>query len=210
MVFYVNILTPQQRALLNAMGGKVSKRGFYLAGGTAAALYLGHRKSDDIDLFIEDDIDPLSISTWLSQFIKGINHTEFAPNTLHALAEGVRLSFFSYKYPLLEETTRWIENGISIASITDIACMKLVAIAQRGARKDFIDLYAILESGNRLSSIMESFQIKYASASISPILIGLTYFDSADSEPDPVGWNTPWRMVKKTIIQSVRQVRDIL
>lgn len=210
MDFHANVLTPPQRALLKDLGERVSQRGFYLAGGTATALHLGHRKSDDIDLFIEDDIDPLSISTWLSQFIKGINHTEFAPNTLHALAEGVRLSFLSYKYPLLEETTRWIENGILIASIIDIACMKLVAIAQRGARKDFIDLYAILETGNRLSSILESFQIKYASASMGSILIGLTYFDTADSEPDPAGWSTSWEMVKKTIIRTVKQVRDAI
>ena len=62
----------------------------------------------------------------------------------HGRVNRVRVSFLEFRYPLLARTARWPKAGCHIASIRDIACMKLAAIAQRGSRKDFIDLWALL------------------------------------------------------------------
>lgn len=104
---------------------------FYLAGGTALALQLGHRKSNVLDLFAPKPFDIERLS-WRVVALGGrVRVAE--QGTLHATIDGVKASFFYYPYGLLKPFVRY--RGLNIAAIEDIACMKVIAIAQRGEKK---------------------------------------------------------------------------
>ncbi len=174
--------TEPVRLLLPALGPVVSPRGFYLAGGTAAALQLGHRQSVDLDFFSPRRFEPDALVASLS----GLGSTQVvhaAPDTMHLAVSGVRVSFFRYTHPLLAPTVGY--EGIDLASLRDIALMKLIAIAQRGSRKDFIDLYAISTRSWSLLEALDSLRKKFGETySLMHILRSLQYFDDAEKEPE--------------------------
>ena len=111
---------------------------FYLAGGTAIALYLGHRTSIDLDLFSLEDFDNTELEFYLSQQYNFLTDNK-ARNTLKGSIKGVKIDFITFNTPLCEQ----IQNigGIRLFSLQDIIAMKLLAIADNGTRlKDFIDI----------------------------------------------------------------------
>jgi hypothetical protein len=127
---------------------------------------------------------------------------EVSPGTLKGQLAGTAVSFFHYPYPLLSAPLEW--EGIRLASLIDIALMKITAIASRGAKKDFVDLYYILQ---RLSpqTVFSRFSEKYPIERLDPYhyLRSLTYFEDAEAEPDPrmlVPWS--WEDIK-SYFQSV-------
>lgn len=131
---------------------------FYLAGGTALNIHLKHRLSFDFDFFSGKKFNAIRLISELKPFheIKVLNMEE---GTLRLLMDNVTVSFFEYPYPLLDSKTY---KGIQIASVLDIALMKVIAIVQRGERKDFIDLYYILTRGGiRLEEILDAMDKKY-------------------------------------------------
>ena len=84
--------------------------------------------------------------------------------------------------------------------------MKLLAVAQRGSRKDFIDMYELLQNGGVLRRMLEDFGEKFKADSVSA-LRGLTYFDDAETEPMPEMLNTvEWLTMKRAVESSVREV----
>jgi hypothetical protein len=189
------------------MGPPVTQRRFYLAGGTALAAQLGHRRSVDLDWFTEERlVDPLMLGQELREegvsFVTG----QVARGTLHGMVSGVRASFLEYRYPLLEPTVSWPEFECSLASLPDLACMKLSAVSQRGARKDFVDIYALVERYQPLTKLLGLYQQKYSVADIAHVLYGLAYFDDAENERMPkMLWPVNWRTMKKSIQQWVRE-----
>jgi predicted nucleotidyltransferase component of viral defense system len=114
---------------------------FYLAGGTALALHLGHRKSDDLDLFSEKDFSIEKLYKTIKNLSGQILIAE--QKTIHANVEGMKLSLLYYPYNLIKPLRKL--DDIKIAGIEDIASMKVVAISQRADKKDFYDLYEILK-----------------------------------------------------------------
>jgi len=143
MTFYPDAISDQQKTVLRALGSIAAEHGFYLAGGTAVALQLGHRRSVDLDWFRQTR-GPLSDPMQWAQQLRdsGIELTTESIDeaTLHASVHGVRVSFLEYRYPLLQSRVFWEEYDTDLASLDDLACMKLSAIAQRGGKKDFLDL----------------------------------------------------------------------
>lgn len=138
----------------------------YLAGGTAVVLYLNHRVSIDIDLFTEEAFYPGPIVSFIGQnhAIEVINVSE--RDTLNAIVDSIKFSLFHYPYPHPYPLTKpMIANdayGIYLASPEDIAAMKVVAIAQRGIAKDFVDLRALMSAYEiSLDDLMEMVQKKY-------------------------------------------------
>ncbi len=83
-----------------------------------------------------------------------------------------------------------------MASLDDLACMKLAAVAQRGSRKDFIDVYTLVKSHKSLPELLSFYQKKYQIENITSVLMGLIYFDDAENEPDPPQWKEDWRIGK--------------
>ncbi len=84
--------------------------------------------------------------------------------------------------------------------------MKLAAVAQRGSRKDFIDVYTLAHRHRPLSELLKLYQIKFKTDNLAPVLMGLTYFDDAEDEPDPPLWPEKWEQVKIKILGWVRSI----
>jgi hypothetical protein len=120
--------------------------------------------------------------------------------------QGVRASFFEYRYRLLEPLAAWPESGCLLAAPADLACMKLSAIAQRGSRKDFVDLYALVTAGHSLAAMLEAYQKKFGVQEIGHLLYALSFFDDADGERMPrMIWRVSWPAVKRSVRGWVRE-----
>lgn len=168
---------------------------FYLAGGTALALQLGHRLSLDLDFFTKEEFNGRDLVQRLrllgDQVVDQIS--EF---TLIGQLDGVKISFFRYPYPLLKTFETY--HQAPLASLQDIACMKLDAIASRGTKRDFIDLYFICQTGLDLQHILSDFDVKYTGVQYNRIhlLKSLVYFEDTLNDPMPK-MNKPvkWELV---------------
>jgi hypothetical protein len=176
-------LTPAQRHFLETLKGREALRGFYLAGGSSLAVRLGHRQSLDHDFFRAEPFAPAALEARLCEVLGPVTPLQLEKGTLTIQAGQVKASFFEYPYPLVAP----IDDGgglFPMASLLDVALMKLTAIADRGARKDFIDLYAILQSGLRLTEVLESLPLKFPGANYQRyhFLKALTYFEDARDE----------------------------
>ena len=156
---------------------------FYLAGGTGLALHFGHRRSVDLDLFRETEFASAELRDRL-RGLEALRKMETAPGTVHLQLHGVKVSFLHYPYPLLFPLRQF--DHIAVADPRDIACMKLDAIANRGSRRDFVDLYLAAKTYG-LREIFDWFATKYASVSYSRthLFKALTYFEDAEQEPMP-------------------------
>ncbi|MEW6683128.1 MAG: nucleotidyl transferase AbiEii/AbiGii toxin family protein [Nitrospirota bacterium] len=157
---------------------------FYLAGGTAVALQLGHRVSDDLDFFSADSFEADAVVHTLSGLGR-LDGVEAAPGTVHARFEGTRLTFLHYPYPLLDPCVSGL--GINLASLRDIGCMKIDAVASRGSRRDFVDLYTICTRSRPLDDLLRDFDVKFRRIAYNRahILKSLCYFEDAEREPLP-------------------------
>lgn len=158
--------------------------GWTLAGGTGLALQLGHRVSEDLDFFRSDRFSPVRLHHLLTR----VGQTELLQEddrTLTVIASGVKLSFFHVVDEILFSTIEY--SFFRLAELRDIALMKLAAVSGRGSRKDFIDLYTILQGSLTLEQCLERLPDKYGEdrVNIYHVLKSLTYFDDAEREPMP-------------------------
>lgn len=170
-------------SLFPVLGPAVSSRGFYLAGGTAAALQLGHRQSVDLDFFSPRVLQPEELVSYLSG-LGDLQVADTGAGTLHVYLNGVRVSFFHYEYPLIDPVMSY--RGVDLAGLRDIALMKIVAISNRGARKDFIDLYVICRRVWPLAEALRALPRKFGTRySVGHILRSLQYFEDAERDPVP-------------------------
>ncbi|MCX6538611.1 MAG: nucleotidyl transferase AbiEii/AbiGii toxin family protein [Acidobacteria bacterium] len=184
--FHEEILTGTQQGMIAQLGAVASKFGYYLAGGTAIALHVGHRRSEDFDWFVPT---PGPVSQAVVEAIGtgglALEIDDVASGTLLGRIQGVKASFFDYPYPLLDETLDWPAANARIASVRDLAAMKLLAIAQRGSRKDFVDIYELLRRGGDLKVMLADFQAKFRMTETISVKRGLVYFDDAERERMP-------------------------
>jgi hypothetical protein len=180
-----DILTEAQQALLELLSRTPEVRTYYLAGGTALALHLGHRRSRDFDFFRAKEFVPQDLLSALRGTTE-VDVLQEGTGTLTAELHGIPVSFFHYDYPLLRSLheSPW---GLLVADPDDIAAMKLAAIAGRGSRKDFVDLYVYVRQIAPLERLFERFHEKYRGINVDPyhLLRSLTFFDDAEAEPMP-------------------------
>jgi len=188
----LDILPEEQLKLFEKLSSQSFINDFYLAGGTCLALQIGHRKSVDFDFFIPADFKTSDIVNILTQLGNYQRENE-ERNTINGSLNGVRISFFGYRYNIIEDFTLY--NNIRLAGMKDIAAMKLEAIAGRGSKKDFIDLFFILQQYN-LEDIFSFHAQKYGIGLSNQYhhLKSLVYFADAESEAmpamiKPVIWN---------------------
>lgn len=209
MTFHADSITTDQQAVLHTLGPTVTDHGFYLGGGgTAIALQLGHRRSIDFDWFTSERFD--DSMRWAQTLREaGVDFTTSSIDrgTLHGTVDGVRVSFLEYRYALLQPLIRWPSYHMDIAALDDLACMKLSAIAQWGAKKDFIDLYGLVRAHRPLPALITRYQQKYSTDDIAHLLYALAYFDDAESERMPVMlWDVDWATIKDEIQDWVKQI----
>lgn len=204
-MFY-NILDKKRLAILPLL--KKYKKDFYLAGGTGLALYFGHRDSIDFDFFSPLDIDTAKLFADLKKVFSEhkILKVQEENNTLTVFIDKeIKLSFFTYKYPLLDKLKN--EDNLKIASVLDIACMKLSTIVSRATNKDYIDLYFILHK-IPLSKILLKMPKKFPDLDTNLVLKSLVYF--SDIEFGSIKFKNKnklvWSTLEKYIIQTVKKL----
>jgi len=194
---FTNVLTATQQTVLERLSTLPVVHTFYLAGGTGLALHLGHRRSVDFDFFRQEQFDPNRLLTELGSLGPGPVH-QAQQDTLTVELRGVATSFFAYAQAPVRALvpSPW---AFKIAAVEDIAAMKLGAIAGRGSRKDFIDLYCICRQRLLLSEALRVFDEKFRGVPYERyhLLKSLTYFDDAEAEPLPdMIASVTWKDVK--------------
>lgn len=193
-------VVPELMELLKKIMSEKLFSDFNLVGGTSLALQIGHRNSIDIDLFGYSEINPELFIEKLSEY-GDVKVAQSSKNILITKINDVKVDFVNYKYPLLNEYL-FIDN-IRMLSTKDISAMKLNAIAGRGSKKDFIDLYFLLNEFS-LEEILSFYEKKYNDGSIFMVQKSLTYFDDADSQQQPKMFKDfNWETCKQKIIEQV-------
>jgi predicted nucleotidyltransferase component of viral defense system len=158
-------------------------KSFYLAGGTGLALRLGHRLSADLDFFVGEDFNEDYVLQKL-QHLDGFATIAKEPGTIYANICKTKVSFIAYAYPILFPFQLFL--GVNVADSRDIGCMKISAIASRGTKRDFIDLYRLAQEYD-LKQLLGWFKTKFSQTnySIPHILKSLSYFEEAEQDPMP-------------------------
>jgi hypothetical protein len=191
---------PELLELLKKLMSDKTFSAFNLVGGTSLALQMGHRNSIDIDLFGNAEIEVDLFIDKLGSFGQVVV-TKSTKNILITKVNEIKVDFVNYKYPLLSDIL--IEDNIRMLSTKDIAAMKLNAIAGRGSKKDFIDLYFLLQEFS-LREILSFYGQKYHDGSLFMVEKSLTYFEDADLQLEPQMYKDfNWETCKKKITAEV-------
>ena len=200
MLHYETII-PETHSLLEKLSALPVLEDARLVGGTALALQLGHRTSVDLDFFGRINAD----SEDLRDILREVGRVEVASvskNINIFWINGVKVDMVNYPYPWLDLPI--VEDGVRLASLNDIAAMKVSAIVNRGTKKDFIDLYTLLLHF-ALDEILDMYSRKYSDGSLFIVMKSLTYFDDAETDPMPNVLNdTTWETVKDFLRKVVR------
>ena len=204
------ILSKKTKTNLEILKKENILRDFYLAGGTGLALQLKHRLSLDLDFFTEKDID----TKILIQKIKKLGKLSIEKeneDSLIGIFKGTRISFLKYDYPCLFSFKDF--QGIKVADFRDIGCMKISAIASRGSKKDFIDLFFICQKIIPLEKLLKLFAKKYKGVNYNKIHIlkSLVYFEDAEKDPMPkMIIPVSWKEIKKFFKKEVKEIKNAL
>ena len=175
-----------------------------LVGGTALALQLGHRFSVDIDLFGQiPAFDNSELETQLNNLGKlEITTLNSARAINSGYLGGVKFDVVNYKYDWIEPEI--VEDGIRMAGLKDIAAMKVSAIGGRGAKKDFYDLYFLLDKFT-IYEIIGFFSQKYSIYNDFHYIQSLCYFEDAEKTEQPIMFEPlPWGTVKARIVKEIQ------
>jgi len=196
-------VTPDTLELLKVLDAQPELQAMRLVGGTALALQYGHRQSVDLDFFghLSVTMDDLITMT------KGIGQCTILNRTkyiLQLVINNIKVDFVNYMcYDWID--TPVVENGITLASDKDIAAMKVNAIINRGTKKDFVDLFVLLQHYS-LAQILDFYTQKYPDFSSYRALLSLTYFADAETQDMPhLFIPDSWEHMKTTIIAAVKE-----
>src|SRR3989338_10211953 len=203
MNFYTEVVPQATRLVLDKIKEISDIKNFYLSGGTALSLLLGHRESEDLDFFTKNSFQPQLLQQKLLR-LGVLENVQIDEGTLNLYLNKVKLQFLYYPYNLLEEFIPW--NGVNLSSMIDIACTKLVTISMRGSKKDFIDLYVILRQVS-LEELFAKLDKKYTNVEYNHthILQSLVYFNDADNQPMPrLRKDFSWEEIKNSIVKQVK------
>jgi hypothetical protein len=189
--------------LLKQLQSKEYLKGFHLVGGTALALYFGHRKSVDLDLFSNFNFDSARMMENISQDFR-FQLFNSGTNSLTGTISNVKIDIIAHRYPYVAGPHKY--NDISILATEDIAAMKLNAISTSGQRvKDFIDVFYLLEKYH-LKDLLRFYKTKYDQENDAHILKSLIYFDEVDLTDWPILLKDPklkWSEIRKKIEKTV-------
>ena len=177
-------LAKEQQRTLARLKPVVARDHLYLAGGTAIAYHLGHRRSLDLDLFTaKKRISLQRMSTQLMTKFSDFKVIEATDVTLHVRIGSTAVDIVNYPYALLEPAAPG-PGGFPTAGRLDLTVMKLSAIARRGIRRDFWDLKVLLESGISMQQAADAYRKRFGLAEndLYHVLTALTYFDDAERE----------------------------
>lgn len=204
-----NTVTNDMREVLTGFTQTDLAAKFYLAGGTALSLQIGHRQSVDLDFFSPTEDVP-SIRAGLEKALAPFHGilVDSSWGNLVFLVNGVRVGFYGYGFPLVAPLAE--DGTIRLASVQDIALMKLDAMLSRAARKDFYDLYFICQR-IPLQQLLDLAPRKYVSVRDfeTQTVKRLVYFENAESESDPILLSAvSWQNVKNFFIEQAKKIEQ--
>lgn len=197
-----------QKAFLKCISNSFfSSGGWYLAGGTSLALQVGHRRSVDLDFFTpEESFDEKKIEETLSK-LGDWKTTSMDRGTVYGELDRAKISLIAY--PFIKFSQPFLKIGtVSLVKPEDIAAMKIVAISQRGKKRDFFDLYWISLNIQDLKKSIESAQDQYqVKQNPVHILKSLVYFADAEDDPMPdIYFKATWKEVKNFFIHQIPEI----
>lgn len=207
-----NIMPPETKKAFVFLSEQawLGHAGWYLAGGTALALQAGNRKSVDLDFFTtEKDFSNVALLNYFADnkdWKTAINQA----GTVYGELFGAKISFIAYPFFIPKQDV--IEYGsIKILRPFDIAVMKIIAISQRGRKRDFFDLYWCAKNVEPLESLIKRLKEQYPSVAhdYHHILKSLVYFEDAESDPEPdILFEADWKEVKDYFKKEVLDVTN--
>jgi hypothetical protein len=178
-----------------------------LAGGTALAFHIGHRISVDLDFFADTEFNSEVIISDIRKTKVPFHILSEGEGYLIAEVGGIKISLFTFEYPFIDKLT--VYRGIRMAGVLDIAAMKIIALSQRGTKRDFVDLFFILQN-IPFHTIAEHMVMRYGRERINPLHIAksLVYFSDGESHPEPAyikGKEIEWQKIKEFFRHHVKQ-----
>lgn len=183
----------------------------YLGGGTALALQLEHRISEDLDFFIMEGFDDLAFKKAIQRKALNVFVVNQTPDHLELMLQSIKVDLIRERIPLkfpLKSIDSRMEN-LKMADPRDIGRMKIMSIGSRGNKKDFVDLYCLTRKIIPLETLLalameEDHGIRYSKLLF---LKGLVDFEEADQEGElPILWDISWKEVKKCLIDEVKHI----
>jgi hypothetical protein len=210
-MLHTQTVEPSTLELLRSLQRRDYLKGFNLVGGTAFALYLGHRTSIDIELFSNLSFEPAQLIELIQQDYS-LQLYSTAPNTLRGSIQNVNVDIIAHRYPYLNEPSDI--DGIRILSEPDIIAMKLNAISVSGQRsKDFIDIFFVLEDHKyNIADMLKFYQVKYGQNGDMHVLKSLVYFDDVDLSDWPVllrkthlKWDVVCKKIEKEVLLFLKE-----
>ena len=197
-------IVPHALELLSHLMAESYLQGCRLVGGTSLALQYGHRTSVDLDMFGDVPDDDQVLLDILEGFgkVQSQNTSKYIKSYV---VDNIKVDFVNYtRYPWIDDAV--VEDGLRLASPKDIAAMKTYAIQNRGSKKDFIDMFFLLQHFT-LEEILGFYSQKYPNYSMFRTRMSLTYFEDAEDQECPKMWvDVDWKTVKESISNAVRNV----
>lgn len=192
---------PDTLELMKTLALQHEMQGMRLVGGTSLALQYGHRQSVDLDFFGKMNVSQDEIFDMLSRLnydYKVLNQTKLI---LQLVVNKIKVDIIDYSYAWIDEPV--VDNGIVLASPKDVAALKINAIEGRGSKKDFIDVYLLLQHFS-LDEILGFYAAKYPNHSMLMALKSLIYFEDAEPQIMPKMFiKTTWDEMKIAIVKAV-------
>jgi hypothetical protein len=193
--------------LAGPLGSRCDLSAYRLAGGTALAWELDHRRSDDLDFFTRvpgllDETEQRRIEAELRPLDPDAHIDISQPQTIHAVVLGCRLSLFGLGGQWLSQPVQ-VAEGFGVATVQEIAAMKLIAVSTRSAKKDFFDLHALYQrgySGERMFAALSRMHPGEIDLDVGyHVVRALTDFSDAELDPDPIVLNgATWFEARRT------------
>ena len=196
-------LYPNTLELLKTLAQTPILSNMRLVGGTALALQYAHRRSVDLDFLGQTTESVEELSDALKECVGNLTLLSASKTIRVYNIWDIKVDIVNYSYPWIDEALK--ENGILLASPKDIAAMKVNAVMGRGTKKDFIDIYFLLQHYS-FEQLMQFYLEKYADGSEYRALLSMTYFADADPQPMPYMFiNVTWESIKEKILLEVER-----
>jgi hypothetical protein len=203
-MLYKETVSPTTLELLNKLIAEPLLKDFFLVGGTALSLQIGHRMSIDLDLFTTSEFDENALLESMETNY-GFQLDYQQKNTLKGRIDDVKVDLIAHRYPLLENLIT--EDGVRMAGLKDIGAMKINAITGNGTRvKDYIDI-AYLSSHLTSIELLEAYQGKYVNRNPLMAIKSLVYHQDIDfSDPvEMIEENYSWQFIKTRLDQMLEE-----
>lgn len=214
IIWHESILPRRTRQALDYLSKQawLKRSSWYLAGGTALALQAGHRLSLDLDFFTPQKdfssgklVGHFSKDAWMTDILR--------EGTIYGRLMNAKISFIAYPFFIARKPPLWF-GSVRVLDLEDIAVMKIIAISQRGLKRDFVDLFWFSQHHLSLGEIMRRLPDQYPTVShdYHHILKSLTYFADAEHDPMPnLFFKATWKEIKSYFRKEVPRItRELL